>query len=158
VALVVEDGTGLANANSYVSVADADAYFSLRPNSAWCVSVTKKEQALRRATDYVDLIWGGRFFGRFGCTKTTTQALVLPLTKLNIVSRIVHAVCEYAVRAVVGPLMADASAGGVQVTKKKVGPLTLETTSSGVSSLGESYAQPDRLMSGFCRGGSTWRA
>lgn len=33
--LIVEDGTGLPDAESYASVAFADAYFTARNNSAW---------------------------------------------------------------------------------------------------------------------------
>lgn len=46
--LVVEDGTGLANADSYISVADADAYCAAQ-GLAWAGEATAKEQALRRA-------------------------------------------------------------------------------------------------------------
>ena len=34
-ALIVEDGTGLANAESYVSVADATTYHTNYGNTAW---------------------------------------------------------------------------------------------------------------------------
>jgi hypothetical protein len=36
-ALIVEDGTGLANAESYVSVADATTYHANIGNTAWAV-------------------------------------------------------------------------------------------------------------------------
>lgn len=53
-AIVVEDGTGLVNADSYVSVADADAYLSVLPSDAttlWdALSATEKENALKWAT------------------------------------------------------------------------------------------------------------
>ena len=52
-AFVVEDGTGLENANSFCSVAFADSYFSDRGIAAWTGSNTVKEQALVRATDYI---------------------------------------------------------------------------------------------------------
>ena len=42
-ALVVEDGTGLATANSYATVATADAYHALRGNSTWVGISTEKE-------------------------------------------------------------------------------------------------------------------
>lgn len=51
-ALIVEDGTGLANAESYASSAQADAYHLARGNAAWA-AVADKEGALRRATDYM---------------------------------------------------------------------------------------------------------
>ena len=50
--MVVEDGTGLSNADSFVSVAYADTYFSTRGVSAWA-SLTNKEALLIKATDYI---------------------------------------------------------------------------------------------------------
>lgn len=53
-ALIVEDGTGKADAESYISVADADTYFSKRGNATWAALTTdQKEQALRKGTDYM---------------------------------------------------------------------------------------------------------
>lgn len=61
--MVVETGEGLEGSNSYVSVSYADDYFSARGVSAWAgLETEQKEQALIRATDYVDSIfkWYGR--------------------------------------------------------------------------------------------------
>jgi hypothetical protein len=53
-ALITETGAGLANAESLISVADADTYHSGVGNTDWAaLSVTDKEQALRRATQYM---------------------------------------------------------------------------------------------------------
>lgn len=63
-ALIVEDGTGLANAESYLSVADADTYHSNRGNTAWAALATPaKEQALRKATDYIEQAYRYRWKG-----------------------------------------------------------------------------------------------
>jgi len=51
-ALVVEDGTAKLDAESYISVADADTYHAARANVAWD-AVGEKEAALRKATDYM---------------------------------------------------------------------------------------------------------
>lgn len=61
--MIVEDGTGLTNADSYVSVAFADTYFSARGVSEWALlTQAKKEQALIKATDFIDNIyqWYGK--------------------------------------------------------------------------------------------------
>ena len=51
--LVIEDGTGKSNAESYISVADADTYHSNRGNTDWAALTTaEKERLLRIATDY----------------------------------------------------------------------------------------------------------
>lgn len=65
-ALVVEDGTGTysATAESYISVTAADTYHSNRGVAAWALLTTaQKEQALRRATDYMCNQYGQRWKG-----------------------------------------------------------------------------------------------
>lgn len=53
-ALVVEDGTIVAGANSMASVADADAYFAARGNAAWAgLDDEAKEVALIAGSDYL---------------------------------------------------------------------------------------------------------
>jgi len=51
-ALVVEDGTGKIDSESYISVTDATTYHAERGNSDWLL-ITDKEAALRKATDYM---------------------------------------------------------------------------------------------------------
>lgn len=61
--MIVEDGTGKIDADSYVTVEFADDYFSARGVSEWAELTTeKKEQALIKATDFVDNIyqWYGK--------------------------------------------------------------------------------------------------
>jgi len=62
--LEVEDGTGLDDAESYVSVAEADAYFTALGNDNWTGSTSVKEAALRKATEYLDATynWRGLIF------------------------------------------------------------------------------------------------
>jgi hypothetical protein len=55
--LIVEDGTGLTNANTYVSEAEADAYFEIIPaySAIWAgYSSAEKENFLRMATRALD--------------------------------------------------------------------------------------------------------
>lgn len=62
-ALIVEDGTGLPNAESYISVADATAYHLKRGNAAWATVIddTTREQLLRKATDYMEQAYRERW-------------------------------------------------------------------------------------------------
>ena len=60
-ALVVEDGTGLPNADSYLSIVDADAYHA--SHGAPVAWTGDKETALRRATQYLDAVYGQRWKG-----------------------------------------------------------------------------------------------
>lgn len=61
--IIVEDGSGVANANSYISVTDADAYFGARLYStAWTGAVTATKnialvQAARTLDNYIQ--WYG---------------------------------------------------------------------------------------------------
>jgi hypothetical protein len=55
-ALIVEDGTGRADAESYVSVADADTYHANRGElrrGRRSAPPPSKEQLLRQATEYM---------------------------------------------------------------------------------------------------------
>src|SRR5262245_25534004 len=73
--LTTEDGTGLANAESYCSVADADTYHTNFGNTTWTGSTAAKEIALRKATRWLDVTWNGKWKGR---KNTTTQGLDWP--------------------------------------------------------------------------------
>ena len=62
--LIVEDGTGKSNAESYISVADADTYHSNRDNTDWAALTTaEKERLLRIATDYMVAVYRLRWDG-----------------------------------------------------------------------------------------------
>jgi hypothetical protein len=52
--IIVETGVGLPAAESYTSVAQADAYHAARANTAWAmIDASLKEALLRRATEYM---------------------------------------------------------------------------------------------------------
>lgn len=74
-ALILEDGTGLANAESYCSVAQAAAYHSARGRADDWDAVVDKEAALRLATDHMLQVYSGRWKGT---RLNTTQALDWP--------------------------------------------------------------------------------
>ena len=56
--IIVETGANVTNANSYTSVADADAYHLLYANTDWAGDNDTKEQALVMACRSVDLLYG----------------------------------------------------------------------------------------------------
>lgn len=64
-ALIVEDGTGKSDAESYLSVADCDTYWTKHGDpTTWSGATTAaKEEALRMATQYLDVVYGARFRG-----------------------------------------------------------------------------------------------
>jgi len=73
--LIVEDGTGLANAQSYASAADATTYHTAHGNAAWIGATADMESALVRATAWLD----DAFYHRWPtCKMLSTQALEFP--------------------------------------------------------------------------------
>lgn len=79
-ALITEDGAAKADAESYISVADASTYHSNRGNLTWAtMSNQEMEEALRRATDYIEQVYRSRWLGY---RKTTTQALSWPRSQV----------------------------------------------------------------------------
>lgn len=126
-ALIVEDGSGLPNAESYISVEDADAYFSARGNASWAaLTVEAKEAALRLATDYMSAAYGGKWCGK---RLTDTQALDWPRTGRDGIPEALKRQCaELAVRASTGPLMADQ---GAAVQSETVGPISVTYAKGG---------------------------
>lgn len=95
--LIVEDGTGKENSNSYVDVEYADAYFLDRGITKWA-DLQDKAVRLIRGTDFIDNVfkWKGK-------KKTQEQALHFPRINLldddgytveGIPDRLKQAVCE----------------------------------------------------------------
>lgn len=75
-ALVVENGTGLATAESYASVVEADTRLAAFGFTAWAgLATTAKETALRLATDFMVNSYRTRWKGY---RVNTTQALDWP--------------------------------------------------------------------------------
>lgn len=78
--LIVEDGTGRADAESLTSVAFADAYHASLGNAGWAaLSTPVKEQNLRKGTRYMQ----GEYAGRWSGTKVRgVQALDHPRSNM----------------------------------------------------------------------------
>jgi hypothetical protein len=163
-AFVAEDGTGLAEANSYIDTDWADEYFSDRGNEAWAnLDSGVKEVALINATDYINLRWAEKFRG-----STATEIQALPFPRLYVGSSVLQmpvslkrATAEYALRASAGPLAPDYQFddSGRLWTKKReeVGPI-VEETSYGSTSVTDLYAfrpypVPDGLIKPLLTGG-----
>lgn len=166
--LVVETGDGLLDANSYISIADADTYHSLRGNEAWAeASESDKVIALVRATSYVDTRW--KFTGE---SLTKTQALSFPKqseylnrqgadVSASVPAEIEFAAAEYALVVIgdgtglvdLSPTPVAASESRVIMQRDKVGSLETETRyDSGLGTrVTVSYPQADRIIksSGF---------
>ncbi|MEM7444295.1 MAG: DnaT-like ssDNA-binding protein [Pseudomonadota bacterium] len=127
-ALIVEDGTGVAGADSYLSVADADAHHADRGNAGWTGDVAAKEAALRKATDYLGQVYRLRWLG---ARVDDGQALDWPRTGFDAIGSDVvpgevrRAAAELALMALGADLNPPLERGG-RVTREKVGPIETE--------------------------------
>ena len=133
---------GAANANSYLDVATADAYFANRPNAAAWAAVgvsAAKEPYLISATRILEtrIVWSG-------LRSTTTQALDWPRTMVQdpnypdtnrdigvrwldstiVPQDVQDACCEMAFALIASDRTLDASSRGIK--KAKVGSLEVE--------------------------------
>jgi hypothetical protein len=135
-ALVVEDGTGLSTAESYVSVADAATYASNHGLTFAASPEAAAEQALRRATQWLDATYGSQFPGTR--TNGRSQALQWPRTDATDVEgeeiasdeipvEIINATIEAAIRelATPGTLTPDLKRGG-SIKRVKAGSVEVE--------------------------------
>ena len=135
-AFIVQDPDApLSTANAYISVADFKAYHDDRGN-AYSASDTEIEQAIVRATDYMDSRW--TFAGaredidqstecpRSGVYDSRTGFTVDPYP-----TELTEAAAEYTMSALAGSLYAapniDNTGLKVKITKKKVAVLETET-------------------------------
>ncbi len=152
-ALVVEDGTVVAGADSYISVADADTYFTNLGNSAWTGADSVKEAALRKATNYVDMTYNW-----VGSITDNDQPLSWPrysaydkegrLLTDTIPQKLKDAVCELAVASLSNDLTQITLASQANVKRKKVDKLEVEYQDSGNATYNR-YDIADRLLSGL---------
>jgi hypothetical protein len=164
--LIVEDGSVVAGAESYVTVEDADLYHYNRGMTAWTgLDVASKEQALRRATDFMLGRYRGRWKGaktryqqaldwpRVGVTPDDAQnpfstqigygygyKYVIPYTVVP--NEVKNACCELALRAASGPLLADLEP---RILTETVGPITVKYDPSSPQYI--RYAQVDAILS-----------
>lgn len=156
-AFTVEDGTGVADANSYATVEFADAYFAERNVAGWTGEEAAKQSALIKATDYIDM----RFSARFrGVPAADDQSLAWPRSYAynsygaefpTIPLQLKRSCCEYALRALSGELAPDptSSDGAVESLKEKVGPIETETKyvpGGQVAALFKPYPVADSLL------------
>lgn len=164
--LIVEDGSGLANAEAYISVADADTHHANRGMTNWAtMSTNEKEQAIRRAADYMGQAYRLRWAGY---RMTDAQALDWPRFEVPradagysgyayyandvVPAEVVRANAELALRAAAGELTADLDAAVIEET---VGPITVKYA-QGDTKL-KRYPVIDRMLNPLLAGGGGLR-
>lgn len=146
--------------DSYLSVADADTYWSNRNNAVWAAADTAdKEKALREATQYLDSSYG--FIG----TQITTNVLAWPRYDVEVVRgnfagitynsttippQIEDATAELALEALSARLNAVKDRGGY-VKKTKVDAIEVEYSDFAPS--GKTYSFVTGLLKPLLKNG-----
>lgn len=78
-AIIIEDGTGVKGANSYVSVSFFNDYFDARGNNP-SLADSVVQQLCVKATQYIDTTWGRKFKGFKQFSKNLTSRSILSFT------------------------------------------------------------------------------
>jgi hypothetical protein len=150
--LVVEDGTGRSDAESYQSVASFKSYCDARGYSYAGVADAKIEQSLRLSTGYIDTQFrykGERSLG--------SQSLEFPRTNLTdwssyvitgVPNRVAQACNELAFKALTQPLYEDLDRGG-KVRSESVGSISV--TYADDAPAGKTYQFAAKLLAQYVR-------
>ena len=166
-ALVVENGTGLSNAESYASVADATTYHSNLGNASWAsASGTNQEIALRKATIYLDAKYRGQWRG-----ERILQTMSLSWPRYNVIDddnfevvstavpqALKNACMELALRALTTTLMPDYTAGSVEAETLKVGEIEITSKYSSGKTAWTSFPVIDRMLESLLMGSTLERS
>jgi len=161
--LILEDGTGVTDANSYAVAADFQTYYEDREVNIDDFDTTQMEVGLIEASKYLDLRWGQYFKGSIA---VETQGLEFPRSYLydrygNVVNGlpapIVEAAILYALEWLNDNLYPDTSTSSAKEVKKKktvVGPITTEVEYVGSVSQGSALKFPlaDKLVKQYTTG------
>lgn len=156
--LTVEDGTGVASAESYCTVSFADTYWGNRTHmalyatwSAGTSTTAKKEGALREASAFIDSTWGERFRG---VRRGFVQGLLWPRTDAlddagyplpGLPAALQNAAAELAARALSATLTPDIKAGGGVLKRVKAGSVEVEYDNNG-GRVEKTYPALERLL------------
>lgn len=157
-ALIVEDGSGLTNSDSYISLADANSYVADHSNpSSWSAATDdEREEALRLGTQYIDLQYGGKFKG---VKADRDNALYWPRSGVSdsdnysyedyeIPLCLKYAVVEAALRVLAGDdlLGVLTNPGTIKREKKKLGPMEKEVEYMGGKAPVKAYPKIKLLL------------
>jgi hypothetical protein len=167
--LIVEDGTIVANADSYETAANATTYHAARGNTAWAaLTEAQKDEAMRKGATYLDGKYHHRWKGYQVSPLTQNRDWPRAEVKISnnnayapfyseylaittIPQRLKDAQCEAALRAASDTLAADLQDG---VKSKDIGGAisTTYVTSSGAAV--KKYQIIDQLLVSLLASGS----
>jgi len=164
-ALIVEDGSVVAGAESYCSVAFATTYHANRGNTAWAAIATDtiREELLRKATEYTiqkyRMRWSGFRLGSLQLLDWPRSYVPIPdviqpghgaYVSISIIPEEVKNACaELALRAIVGDLLGDLSQ---QKIHSEVGPIKVTYDKFSAQSI--RYSAIDGMLSPYLKSGS----
>jgi len=164
VTMTVEDGTIVADANSYTTVDEFKAYWDNRGFDYSSYTDDQISIALIKATDYLENRWGGKYKGRI---EDDDQVLSFPRLSLydlagrlveGIPNKLKYAQIEYAKRALEEELTADPTtdeSGAPIISKTEtVGPITesVQFGNGGLATKYKSYPAADDYLRDYVNG------
>lgn len=151
--MIIEDGTGLVNADSFVSVDFADNYFFSRGFSKWQeLEQEKKEVALVNATDFIN-----NYFEWKGKRLTANQSLAFPRQSLfdnegfaleGVPTSVKQAVCEAIKINIDGELYETQESNGA-VVSEKIGNLQFSYDVSKKDTFATRYESINKRLKGL---------
>lgn len=156
---VIEDGTGITNANAYCSLAEATQYHDNHGGPAAWTSATQatKENAVRQATQYLDLNYKWKYV-----KTTSTQALEWPKRYVqdwngfaiaaNVIPQQIKDACAHLALQVINGvvLIADLQdEGSIKRISNTVGPLSESIEYAGAERPEKSFVIADKLVRDF---------
>ena len=129
-AFVIEDGTGITDANAFVSVAELEEFMTDRGEDIYAYPLASEKQTaiIKASQDYIDT-----FFKFAGTALTTTQGMQIPTDEVGLVSDIKRACCMSAILSLKGRLFVDPESVQSQMVieeESKVGSLSDKTVYS----------------------------
>lgn len=148
--LIVETGIGIADANSYVSLEEANAYHALYNNLDWAATDEELEQALILATRSIDLLYGPKYisykrvdsispllFPRYSFYDNNFQLI----GQTTIPKCLKQAVCQLALMQLLGEdILPLASAdGNIKMGRIKIGEIEIENEYQSNKKIAETY-------------------
>lgn len=169
--LIVEDGTVVAGAESYESVANCDTYWANRASdplfASWNAGLTAaKEEALRVSTQEVDAenepYWKGDKstaeqdldWPRFNAFDSSGHAFDSATIPVELTSYLCERAARYMDNIATG-LVPDLASPAGEITREKLkaGPVEIDTSFSGGASPVKQFPKLDNLILTLIQGG-----
>lgn len=138
-AILIEDGTGIIDADSYVSVVEADSFFQTRNETSWTGG--GKEASLIIASEYIDITYS--FIGN---KLNPNQGLEFPRDILGFPNAIKKAVMFIALKDLNNELLySDSNV----VKRTKIDVIETEYFESPTSSFKQTFKYVDNLLAPY---------